>query len=376
MFYNFKEMQKILLLLLIINSNYLISQEFLSKEEFKDSIPPLLYKNHISKIEKEWMSLMTQDDINSIRCTKNKLSKKLTIDWNNSQTDYTYYNNYYNGIELKVTNQSKKTIKYVKINLQAYNAVGDKVYDGFKTRTGIGPIEPYETGQWLFDNCWNYENTINEIKIVSMCIEYMDKSKFLINDVYDYYLDSEEFDKYFELLNIKDSMLDNYIDSIYNSKKQEYDNKIRKKLERDIFIKDSINKRLKFVKDSIDNISLNIEYIQLKNSLIVSKNALDSLINKLLILDDDKKYFILNVFKKNVNEDLKIFKDIINQITDVEKIFDTKNNDLLYQFIIVYKPYYQNINTILQDSFYVYKIDSNFLTKKLKKTNLFKETVE
>lgn len=353
-------MKNILTAIIVLTTNFLFSQQFMSKEEFKDSLPESLYNNISSKIDKKWKSSLTKEELYIIKSISNKLSKKITFEWNYSFTDYTYYDNYLNGIKIIVTNNTEKIIKYVKINFQGYNAVGDKVYDGFKTRTGIGPIESYETGTWLFDNCWFSENTVDDIKILSLSIEYMDKTKLLINNVDDFIIDDDIFEKNLKLDLIKDSLMYEYIDSMYNSEKQKFDLKIKKILERN-----------NFIKDSIENIHLNNEFRTIRDSLIISKNKLIELVNKLSKIDSDKKNFLLIMFNKDIDNNINKCKDLIINSTEIETKFDFDNNELLSKNIYKYNEYYKQIQTFLNEPIYKYKIDDNFLDKKLKKTNLY-----
>lgn len=364
-------MKKLLLIILILITKISISQEFKSKDDFIDSIPVKQRKEISSKIETKWLSQMTDDDVFSMKYSQMKSSKKVNITWDLSYTDYSYLSNYINGFYVSIVNQSNKTIKYVNFNVKGLNAVGDLVYDGYKSRTGIGPVGPYETGSWSFDNCWIYDNTINEVEIISMSIEYTDKSKLIIKNVSDIVINLDIAEKYNELLKKRVDMIDNYYDSLYNSEKEKHYIKLAKIAERNKFITDSINKRIQFVKDSTENSTLKTYYFELKNSLVKNKIELDSVARNLTILDEDKKNFINITFIKNINDDLNEYKDILNKLYNIETKIDTNNNVILTNYISKYKPYLNiNINK------YYKKIDKDFISNKLKKTKLYKEYKE
>lgn len=364
-------MKKLLLIILILITKISISQEFKSKDDFIDSIPVKQRKEISSKIETKWLSQMTDDDVFSMKYSQMKSSKKVNITWDLSYTDYSYLSNYINGFYVSIVNQSNKTIKYVNFNVKGLNAVGDLVYDGYKSRTGIGPVGPYETGSWSFDNCWIYDNTINEVEIISMSIEYTDKSKLIIKNVSDIVINLDIAEKYNELLKKRVDMIDNYYDSLYNSEKEKHYIKLAKIAERNKFITDSINKRIQFVKDSTENSLLKKYYLELKNSLVKNKIELDSVARNLTILDEDKKNFINITFIKNINDDLNEYKDILNKLYNIETKIDTNNNVILTNYISKYKPYLNiNINK------YYKKIDKDFISNKLKKTKLYKEYKE
>lgn len=96
---------------------------------------------------------------------------------------YTSFPNSVGGVNvgIDVTNLSNKTIKYLRFNVSAYNAVGDKVR-GEISRSSSANI--YATGPFVangfnslsWSNVW-YNNSIRCTEITSMIIEYMDGSK-------------------------------------------------------------------------------------------------------------------------------------------------------------------------------------------------------
>lgn len=357
-----KILKLILLNLLLVN--YASSQEFKTKEEFIDSLPTIKKKEILLNVEKEWISQMTENDIYCIKYTKNKLNKKVNIIW---ELHYDYESNV-DGFDISIINNTNKTIKYVKFNVNAYNAVGDMVYDGYKTRKGIGPVEGYETGSWSFDNCWFYNSTINDVKIISMSVEYMDKTKLVINNINDVNINTDITDRSSELTDKKLAMLDLKYDSLYNIEKNKHDLKITEIIEKEKNIRDSIQYRENYIKDSIENVSLKLEYFKLKTKLIKNKNELKSNVENLSSLDIEKKEFIKLLFDKNVNEDLIQYQNDLNRLVLIERDIDTNNNLYLSKYIDDYKYNSSHIEFI-----YKYKIDSNFVSKPLKKTDLYKD---
>ncbi|MBM6993559.1 MAG: hypothetical protein I3J02_09905 [Prevotella sp.] len=92
------------------------------------------------------------------------------------------YSNFQN-VDIEFYNSSKKTIKYVYVTFRAKNAVGDLVSDATKTLTGIGPIEPGGFGSYSFEDVW-YSHTIDKVSIVSIKVQYIDKTTKIINPAY------------------------------------------------------------------------------------------------------------------------------------------------------------------------------------------------
>lgn len=84
------------------------------------------------------------------------------------------------GIRVKVLNLSKKTIKYISFNVTGINAVDDAVSS--KSRKGIGPIKPDETGSYEFEYAW-FTDIIEYIRINSIIIQYMDGSKRTVTGI-------------------------------------------------------------------------------------------------------------------------------------------------------------------------------------------------
>lgn len=109
---------------------------------------------------------------NEIKYLKNGF---LINDWS-----WAYSNEYSSFIDVSftVTNYADKTIKYVWVYLNAYDAVDTKLsYLGKSiiTLKGVGPIPFKSQGDYNFDDVF-YSKIVNKIKIVKVRIQYMDNS--------------------------------------------------------------------------------------------------------------------------------------------------------------------------------------------------------
>lgn len=95
-----------------------------------------------------------------------------------------YGDEYSTGFEVKVTNMSNKTIKYIIFNIVGLNSVKDKVkYKGtyIQETRGIGPISPLETAYYDFKHLW-WTDIVEYFDIQSINIEYTDGTKKQITD--------------------------------------------------------------------------------------------------------------------------------------------------------------------------------------------------
>lgn len=99
------------------------------------------------------------------------------------------------GIRFSIFNPTSKTIKYVTASMVAINGVGD-VMSYEKTCRGIGPVPPYETGEWRFDDVFYDKNDIIDDLRVSFRVIYTNgtsKSVRLKDAKYDSYIDDDWF---------------------------------------------------------------------------------------------------------------------------------------------------------------------------------------
>lgn len=92
------------------------------------------------------------------------------------------------GVDFYITwkNRSMETVKYIYFAVVPYNAVGDVVSGEIRTHSKfIGKITgPFESGSGqksYWSSAW-YNNTITEIKIVDIEIEYTDGSTILLSE--------------------------------------------------------------------------------------------------------------------------------------------------------------------------------------------------
>lgn len=107
------------------------------------------------------------------------------------------------GAKFKILNFSKKTIKYITFNFYGKNAVKDKVLGGNKSyiisRKGIGPVEYLNTAEWNYDTVW-LTDIVQTLELVSVKIEYMDKTFKTIPILNKYYMDEDLLDEFNSLL--------------------------------------------------------------------------------------------------------------------------------------------------------------------------------
>ncbi|MEI9946677.1 MAG: hypothetical protein WDN26_20945 [Chitinophagaceae bacterium] len=91
------------------------------------------------------------------------------------------------GYSIEVYNIGVKTIKYITINVVAYNPVKDKVFSSkYKSYTatlrGVGPINPSSTGSYSFDYVW-FSDLPETSKIISIKLQFMDNTVKTITDI-------------------------------------------------------------------------------------------------------------------------------------------------------------------------------------------------
>lgn len=89
------------------------------------------------------------------------------------------------GMRFEFYNPTKKMIKYITINFVGYNAVDDPVsgYEGRTiTRKCIGPIDPGETGEYVFEYVW-FTDIVEYAKVKSILVQYKDGSTKRITNV-------------------------------------------------------------------------------------------------------------------------------------------------------------------------------------------------
>jgi len=80
------------------------------------------------------------------------------------------------GFEIEFINTYKKKIKYVTFNVQAYNAVDDKV-DAIKSKKFVGPILKNDIFFASSEDIWfNSHETIEYFNITSITLQFIDNT--------------------------------------------------------------------------------------------------------------------------------------------------------------------------------------------------------
>ena len=75
------------------------------------------------------------------------------------------------GYEVSFLNQSKKVLKYVTFQVNAYNAVNDLIET--KSVRGVGPIEHLDLGEYKWDYVW-FTDLVEKVQIAKITIQFMD----------------------------------------------------------------------------------------------------------------------------------------------------------------------------------------------------------
>jgi hypothetical protein len=338
-------------------------------------------------IKNNWLNTLSIEQKASLNYGKLLGSKKINIEWDLSYTDYNYIDNYVNGFEISITNNSKKVIKYVTFNVVGYNSVDDLVYDPYKTRKGIGPVYPNEIGSWIFDNCWIFNETVSIVKLKSVVVEYMDKSKLVINDIRPYLVDTELLDLYLNSEKELIKALDEGYSNLYLLDKAKFEDSINIVNKR---IQDSINIVNKRIQDSLDLVKYNKEFRDLNKRINIMSNYINSLI-ALKNIDDKKKKFIIDKLGRDLNNDFKVLDKYLSDIKSINSKIDTNsiielkifisNNNIDYKQRVINNiiDFYE-INGIYGQYFPRYEIHKNnsfseydFIVNKLKKTYAYKK---
>ncbi|WP_288681777.1 Ig-like domain-containing protein [uncultured Eubacterium sp.] len=112
-----------------------------------------------------------------VKC-KFKIYKRPAV----QMTEFKFGTNSVGGIEpyIKIRNNTKKTIKYVRATVRFYNAVGDPAYCEITGRNYvnirlIGPIKGGHTATYDYDgNPVAYNDTVSKLRIKSITVEFSD----------------------------------------------------------------------------------------------------------------------------------------------------------------------------------------------------------
>jgi hypothetical protein len=106
------------------------------------------------------------------------------------------------GCKIDFINLSKKTIKYITFVFQGYNAVNDIVFDPLTGKNsvsikGIGPIDNNESAGYEKNYAW-HTDIVQDIKIKSIVIQYMDGSTKQVLNPHSLILNGNEYEQLLE----------------------------------------------------------------------------------------------------------------------------------------------------------------------------------
>lgn len=111
--------------------------------------------------------------------------------------DWSHTINYFGGVEwnFRFKNNSEKTVKYITMEWNCYNAVDDLVYDNITGNcnfsiTYTGPLSPGETSGSNCNTTLFYNHSYSYSKLTKLVIEFMDGTVVHIHDkgYYDYWI--------------------------------------------------------------------------------------------------------------------------------------------------------------------------------------------
>ncbi len=103
------------------------------------------------------------------------------------------------GFRIKFYNPTKKTIKYITINLVGYNAVDDAVSSRGKYTLSpkcVGPIEPDNAGSYDFEYLW-FTDLVEYAKIKSIVVQYTNGTSKTIPNISTIEWSEELYNAYF-----------------------------------------------------------------------------------------------------------------------------------------------------------------------------------
>lgn len=106
-----------------------------------------------------------------------------------SISDWKWTRDFYGGVEwnFKITNNTQKIIKYITMEWNCYNEVGDLVYDDITGEsshgvTYTGPLEPGKVTDDLRNTTLFYDYSYHSSKLTKLQVEYMDGTIIRITD--------------------------------------------------------------------------------------------------------------------------------------------------------------------------------------------------
>ena len=118
---------------------------------------------------------ISDGQITSVKWPTNKPISPVTI------SEWTWTRDSFGGVEwnFKLTNNTDKTIKYVTLEWDCYNAVGDLVYDEITSKSShgvkfTGPLEPKATTILLRNTTLFYSYSYNSASLTKLKVEFTD----------------------------------------------------------------------------------------------------------------------------------------------------------------------------------------------------------
>lgn len=133
----------------------------------------------------EYIGKVTVEDSKHIEISDGKI---LSAEWPEVKpkspvtiSDWSWTRDYVGGVEwnFKITNNTDKQIKYVSIEWNCYNAVGDIIYDEItgKSSHGVkytGPLDAGKTTDLMRNTTLFYNHAFSSVKFTKLQVEFMD----------------------------------------------------------------------------------------------------------------------------------------------------------------------------------------------------------
>ena len=141
----------------------------------------------------EYLGMVTVEDSTHIEISEGSL---ISASWPQNKpkspvtiSEWNWTTDYFGGVEWNfiLTNNTEKTIKYVTMEWDCYNAVGDLIYDDFSKDSshGIlftGPLEPAQCTEVLRNTTLFYNHSYHSAKLTKLKVEFMDGTIIYVND--------------------------------------------------------------------------------------------------------------------------------------------------------------------------------------------------
>lgn len=141
----------------------------------------------------EYIGKVTAEGMKHIEVTEGKI---VSAQWPSEKpispitiSELSWSKDYVGGIEwnFKFTNNTDKVIKYITMEWNCYNAVGDKIYDEITGDSNhsvkyTGPLDPGQTTDLLRNTSLFYNHSYNSLKFTKLQVEFMDGTVIRITD--------------------------------------------------------------------------------------------------------------------------------------------------------------------------------------------------